>query len=265
MKLFSYASLTLPMIIAQEQQASNGVLSTVESYFEAFIDEADIDTSELSFFTADNSTETPLRTLASGWANSMVNSIDGYACWCYFENDHGKGRGQVQNDLDAQCKVLHDGYSCILMDSEEEGDSCIPWEEEYTAPSGVGWWSKTGDDESLKAALQKDCWRRNKKRGDCAQRACIVEGYFSINLFGLLTNGKKYDPKLKHDMNKWDPEDNCPLKANTSEAEKKCCGEYPIRFPYRHTDGRRECCNGHTFNAEFLQCCDNKDIKLTCF
>lgn len=206
-------------------------------------------------------------TLAAGWADSMVNSIDGYACWCYFEHDHGKGKGPVQNDVDAQCKILHDGYTCIMMDAEDEGeeDHCVPWQENYIEPTGLGWWSKTGDDEGMKQALWKECMKKNKKKSKCAQRSCIVEGYFSINLFTLLTSGTKYDPKLLHSLNKFDPHEECQIKINHQTAEKQCCGKYPIRFPYKYMVGRRECCNGHTYNAEFLMCCDDKDVKLTCF
>jgi hypothetical protein len=216
---------------------------------------------------AEESDGTQPKSLADGWANSMVQSVNGYGCWCYFENDHGLGRGQPQNEVDAQCKILHDGYSCILMDAEEEGENCVPWEVDYTEPTGLGWWSKTGDDEGMKMALQKECAKKNKRGKDswCAQRSCMVEGYFSINLFGLLTNGIKYEKDLLHSRNKFDPKSDCPVKTNPDQAEKMCCGDYPIRFPYKHLSGKRECCGQHTFNAEFLQCCPGDEVKLTCF
>ena len=46
--------------------------------------------------------------------------IDHYGCWCYFETDHGKGKGNPVNKIDQVCKTLHDGYSCAVKDSEND-------------------------------------------------------------------------------------------------------------------------------------------------
>lgn len=216
--------------------------------------------------TADNANGNT-RTLADGWAASMVNSINNYACWCYFGNNHGKGRGPQQNGIDSQCRILHDGYSCILEDAADEGEeNCVPWESEYTEPTGLGWWNKIGDNlEEMQAALRRDCLRKNKRASNCAKRTCIVEGYFAINLFQLLTSGEKFNRNLKHSRGRFDPLNEC-LVVNPSPVtgEKRCCGNYPIRFPYKYLENKRECCAGVTFNAEFLQCCDNGEIKVSC-
>lgn len=204
------------------------------------------------------------KSLAAGWANSMVNAINGYACWCYFEDDHGRGKGQAQNDVDSQCKILHDGYACIMMDAEDSGDICVPWQEDYNVPTGLGWWSRTGTDEEMKAALVRDCNKKNKKKSDCAKRSCIVEGYFSINLFKLLTSGTKYDHRLKHEYNKFDPKLECQSKPGNGDLELECCGSYPIRFPYKYGKDVRECCNGNTFNAAILKCCDDGKVRIVC-
>ena len=42
--------------------------------------------------------------------------IDGYGCWCHFEDDHGIGRGQAQDAIDNHCRTTHNGYSCAIMD-----------------------------------------------------------------------------------------------------------------------------------------------------
>lgn len=263
MKLVTYAALAAPVVMGQKNKNKSPTESETKSQktriigLLASLAEEIEDDNDRGFGGGP--------TLAAGWADSMVHSIDGYACWCYFEDDHGKGKGPSQNAVDAQCKILHDGYTCIFMDSEEEGEDCVPWEENYIEPTGLGWWSKTGDDEGMKLALRKECMKKNKKKSTCAQRSCIVEGYFSINLFILLTSGVKYDPKLLHSRNKFDPKQECQIKINQQTAEKQCCGQYPIRFPYKYLPGRRECCGGHTYNAEFLMCCDDSDVKLTCF
>ena len=40
-----------------------------------------------------------------------LHYIDGYGCWCYFGDDHGHGRGQPVNEVDALCQWLHHGYT----------------------------------------------------------------------------------------------------------------------------------------------------------
>lgn len=220
---------------------------------------------------ADDSDPTVERSLASGWANSMVESINGYGCWCYFENDHGKGKGQSQNQVDAQCKILHDGYTCIMLDSEENEDlqnECIPWLVDYTEPMGLHWWAQTGDDEGMKEALVKDCFKKNRKTQQgvdpwCAQKSCIVEGYFSINLFKLLTSGVKYSHDLLHKKGLFDPSIECIVNKGP-KAERQCCGQYPIRFPFKYIPDKRECCGQNTYNSQFLQCCEDSSVSVSC-
>ena len=40
--------------------------------------------------------------------------VNEYGCWCYFQDDHHKGRGQPVDALDHLCKQLHDGYTCAI-------------------------------------------------------------------------------------------------------------------------------------------------------
>ena len=75
-----------------------------------------------------------LRSFNSVWAQAIISGIDGYGCWCYFQDAHGSGKGAPVNKVDEQCKILHDGYSCILMDDEdagEDGENCVPWDVKY--------------------------------------------------------------------------------------------------------------------------------------
>ena len=57
--------------------------------------------------------------------------IDHSGCFCYFNENHSKGKGQPQSKVDGWCKQLHEGYECAIMDSENEGYDCIPWEVDY--------------------------------------------------------------------------------------------------------------------------------------
>merc|ERR1712035_308095 len=61
----------------------------------------------------------------------LLPKINKYGCWCYFDSDHGKGKSQPVDDVDAICKMLHEGYECAILDAEEAGEECVPWEVDY--------------------------------------------------------------------------------------------------------------------------------------
>lgn len=203
------------------------------------------------------------RSFGSGWASKMIESINGYGCWCYFQEDHGKGKGQPANEVDASCKWLHDGYTCILMDSEAEGDDCTPWDVEYSGATGLGVSAANINNDSVEYAIRKSC-NKNNKKSKCGERSCKVESYFVLNLFRHFLAGVLFDPSLKHSLGLFDPKNDCPIKAGKSKSDKACCGDYPLRFPYKHLNGDRNCCNGATYNAVVLQCCENGSIKAVC-
>ena len=69
----------------------------------------------------------------------QLSQIDGYGCWCYFDGDYNKGRGQPASLVDATCQQLHNGYKCAMVDAEIEGNpDCVPWEVNYMAASHFG-------------------------------------------------------------------------------------------------------------------------------
>jgi len=202
------------------------------------------------------------RSFGSGWASKMIDSINGYGCWCYFQEEHGKGRGQPANEVDESCKWLHDGYTCILLDSEAEGDfDCVPWDVAYSGATGLG--VSAGDSSSLEYAIRRTC-NKNNKKNKCGERSCKVESYFVLNLFKHFLAGVVFDPSLKHSLGFFNPKDDCPIKQGIMKSDKACCGEYPLRFPYKHLNGGRKCCNGSTYNAIVMQCCNDDHIKATC-
>jgi len=93
------------------------------------------------------------RSFGSAWAQEIIGAINGYACWCYFQDAHGRGKGSPVNEVDAQCKILHDGYTCIMMDAEDEGKNCAPWDVKYNSATGLGMLANDGDNASLEQAL----------------------------------------------------------------------------------------------------------------
>ena len=43
-----------------------------------------------------------MRSLGHGWASTMLENIDGYGCWCYFGDDHGRGKRLVILGFDSR-------------------------------------------------------------------------------------------------------------------------------------------------------------------
>lgn len=181
-----------------------------------------------------------------------LDHLNEYGCWCYFDDDHGRGKSHPIDGIDELCKILHDGYECAMRDAEDEGTTCIPWEVDYN--SAVG-----GDAD---AELAEKCFAANPTNS-CAARACTIEGTFVEDLLAYFINGGVISNSLKH-ANGFDTTTDCPVKKGGSSGEKKCCGNYPERFPFRTLGGDRGCCNNRTFNVLSLKCCDDGSIKFNC-
>lgn len=193
--------------------------------------------------------------------NADMGLLSDYGCWCYFEANHGAGRGKPIDELDSFCKTLHDGYECIMYDSDQAGTPCIPWEVAYNSAFGSGF--PTGI--SL-AELSSNCDNSNPP-GSCAAWTCVVEGYFAQQFFLYATSGGIINNDNRH-ANGFEPKDNCPITKGP-ESDKSCCGHYPKRAPFKTYSGNRSCCNGRTYNTDMFQCCldnsgDEDRIAIAC-
>merc|ERR1712195_216309 len=111
--------------------------------------------------------------------------VNEYGCWCYFENDHGRGHGKPVNGIDHFCKKLADGYDCCMLDFEEStgNDSCVPWEVQYLPGTGTG---------EVNLAFNCDGFN-NINTAFCANCACKVEGIFVLKVFNLFIAGGGID------------------------------------------------------------------------
>ena len=87
---------------------------------------------------------------------------------------------------------MADGYRCAIMDAENAGESCIPWEVDYFPGSGAG------------INIFKNCKERNPN-SLCAQYACAIEGQFVDNLFAFLLSGSQIDYDSYSHKNGFDP------------------------------------------------------------
>merc|ERR1712000_497076 len=107
---------------------------------------------------------------------TTISNISEMGCWCYFNDDHGRGKGQPISSLDEICKILHDGYECAMRDAEFEGTTCVPWEVAYNSAVGGNVLS-----------LEESCTNENPGN-NCAKRACCIEGNFVTSLLELLVS-----------------------------------------------------------------------------
>jgi len=183
------------------------------------------------------------------------DNINEYGCWCYLAGDHGRGHGPPVNSVDWSCKVLHNGYDCAVQDVIDStgNDTCVPWEVFYISGIGGG-----------ENALVPTCEAFNDDL--CAQAACKIEGKFVLNVFNSFLGGNSLDPQYSH-ANGFDDRAGCPLVGECEGAdclEKVCCGEYPVRYPFRPLGGIRGCCGQNTFDATILTCCPDNFARLTC-
>lgn len=189
-----------------------------------------------------------------GASQGTIDNLNEYGCWCYFGDDHGRGKGSAIDQIDEMCKILHDGYECAMRDAEDEGSTCVPWEVDYE--SAVGGSALT---------IQEECAASNSGN-NCAIRACIVEGSFLSNLLDAFVNGGSINQNHLH-SNGFDPAIGCPVKkSGGGPSNKSCCGNYPDRFPYKTVGGDRQCCGNRTYNSLTLKCCDtdSSTVKFNC-
>lgn len=189
------------------------------------------------------------------------NQINQYGCWCYFDpSDFHMGKGVPINGVDSLCRTLHEGYKCAMMDSKEEtkihdAAKCVPYEVTYVPGTSRGL-----------SQLNSKCQERNSE-DKCAERACIIEGYFVLNVFQAF-----FDPSQNHNLhflhsNGFDREEECMnQKVQGERRDPFCCGSYPIRRPYNNQDGNKKCCGSLSYNSDLHQCCDDatEQISLVC-
>lgn len=201
---------------------------------------------------------------ARALSGNDMKLLNGYGCWCDFKTYSKSGHyGQPVDFFDNACKVLKEGYECILMDSEEENATegtkvCDVAKTKYNSALGSG--HPTGMTMDI---LVKECDLINHT--NCQKRLCKVEGWFIQSILkktyadGVIPDIFAYS----HETAGFKPEEQC-LRTPSKNPEVDCCGEYPRRFTFRHSSGNRACCKGRTYNAAVLSCCDDGSARISC-
>lgn len=141
--------------------------------------------------------------------SSLMSALNGYGCWCYLGQHNVGEKGKPRDYFDDQCKLLHKGYDCIIM----EDPTCEPWTIDYA-----------GSTEPDVDKLITNCALLNP--GDsCKENACIVEGWFFSQYTELLSSTAGALGNYHHVDDSFDTSV-CPQGLPGPGGDRECCGDY---------------------------------------
>jgi len=213
------------------------------------------DFNQLKVAAAVNNNETitaaKLRSISATFA-AVFESFNGYGCWCYFEDEHGQGRGQAVDEVDQLCHELANGYDCAMMDTN---NVCVPWEVSYVSGMGGGF-----------NGIMTNCETFNPNSA-CGQTACKIEGFFVQKMFNQIMMGNGVNPAY-HNSN-FDAASECVTYLGGGPADKECCGVHPWRKPFHTRGGANACCADTTTEAKIYNtlshdCCFDGEVRENC-
>jgi hypothetical protein len=175
------------------------------------------------------------------------NMAGNYGCWCSTTPGGGHGRSQPKDALDGHCKALQQNYECIPMDTDP---TCVPWEVSFTAYTPT---MPASGSVAIKAFCDA------QEVSDCAKQACHAEGHYTESVFNLFMDATMQGTTMQNPLfihgSAFDYDAECPIVPGPA-SDKSCCGELPMRFPFRTVSNTRGCCGGITFDATTMMCCD---------
>jgi len=187
-------------------------------------------------------------------AGSTLRALDGYGCFCYFDENHTKGSGNPKNTIDERCLALHQGYSCAKID----GECDEPWTANYITSVGFGQLYSTTSAEQI--AVEQCTAYGNT---GCELRACITEVNFAVSMFrDVSVIQGSYDTTLLH-SNGFNTATECPKKAPTAGGVS-CCGDYPNRAPFKTNTNTftRDCCGGTVYDTDMYCCANSNTVQI---
>merc|ERR1712048_1128916 len=178
-----------------------------------------------------------LRTDLVASMNSFGAQLVNYGCWCSFDDDHSLVGGDTQDHFDEQCKLLHQGYDCIIADL---GATCAtPWSESFGVPDLF-----SGDMSDPTTSLSL-CSARNLG-DDCKIKSCQVEMnfiYYVIQSIFQQPGANPVPPNPIYSHGTFDNDQECVKAAtvidtvvqgfggNGGAGGATCCGPYPQKLP----------------------------------
>jgi len=182
-----------------------------------------------------------------------------YGCWCFPDgaNDITSGYGEPVDDIDKTCKRMNQCYKCAQM---RYGKKECPINTEYTFK---------GLEDPVTGRRYVDCL---DEEGTCSRSMCECDKKMASGIAGL---EDEWD-KAYH--SRWSSFERARVcKVNTRDAfglrygghsrgggnnqPDACCGEEGEKFPYNSDGGRRGCCDGRTYNRDYMKCCPRDGVK----
>merc|ERR1712050_390817 len=110
-----------------------------------------------------------------------------YGCWCLFAMNSGyvgSGNGEPVDEFDAECKLLHDNYNCMVV----EESTCDVYNVVYNRPGGAWttyWADKLWTGTVTPDEIVSECNSVNSPL--CERSACIIESTFLNRYYALAT------------------------------------------------------------------------------
>jgi len=198
-----------------------------------------------------------------------LEPVQNYGCWCYSLKEHtNKGKSKPQDELDALCKKLAEGYECARIDAENEGLECSAWEEEYVGADGRRQQCSELKTEEDVAGIPPEFLANLgiSVVSKCKKQACLIEQNFVEEVADLFLDEfqSPIDPRqesLKHEN--FDIEATCISKdcvGSFCSNDKQCCGEVPNRRTYKpvsESGEDRKCCGNVVYLNAMHQCCES--------
>lgn len=256
MKFFSINSLTSSLLFTNYFIAGEQVETQVDGLQALFQLAQDLTPST-------NQTTTGLsgRTTSSFTVDIILNNLNNYGCWCYFDDYHGQGRGQPVDDFDTHCSKYHHAVSCAKL----EINSCDPYKTSYNVVADNNGGTNNGD-------INFNCETNNNP---CQEATCYAQSHFvSLLLQEQLQNLQVPDyASFSHNgvnvkgqvIGGTFDKSTCKIAGPGRDRQEICCGSWKyntkklLRFG---ANVNRQCCDGHlgkfkTYDATISQCCND--------
>jgi len=192
-----------------------------------------------------------------------------YGCWCLFASNNGyvgSGSGEPVDEFDAECKLLHDNYNCMVV----EESTCDVYNVVYNRPGGAWttyWADKLWAGTVTPAEIVSECNSVNNPL--CERSACIIESTFLNKYYALMLRWRDGDTTVLQHSNAHIVGFNTAVcnpgntftAWNGNRGTKRCCGNYET-YKQIYFDGSKGCCNSqNVYNLQTKKCCMNGNVR----
>lgn len=190
----------------------------------------------------------------------LLQNLQEYGCWCFFNDKHGQGRGPPVDDFDSHCMKYHHAVSCAKL----EIDSCDPYNTSY---------SVTAVNSGANGDITYDCESGNDP---CQTATCYSQTHF----ISLLLNEQLANLQVPNypNFSSWKDGGNfdngvCRSSGPGHERQEMCCGTWKHNTKKLLKFGRtlsRSCCDNpsdgtfKTYDMSLSQCCDDGVVRVQC-